>query len=247
MNTNPSYWCGVLPEPHLVAGISEGGIIKAKEPCRKFMDWFPFMRPSINQKGESCVGWSWAHWYTAMRIRFCGTTEFDQGFYLDGHAIWERGREMFWGGDMSGGLYLFQGARAMADLGIIPRDSTVMRVAQDWDSVGMALMQTPIVQGHAIHPGWFRADPASGCIDHAPVAAGANGYHATVRVARLQQENTRFYVLQNSWGEQWSFAGYGVMSEAEDREGLMTPGLYTLQLPEGWQNDDTWKKYLKAA
>lgn len=246
INTNPAYWCGVLPEPEL-PGIDESGIIRAKEPCLTFVDWFPYMRPSINQKGESCVGWSGVHWYTGMQCCHGDSEPFDAGWYLDGDIVHQRGRDMFWNGDRSGGLYIPQGFRAMADLGIVPNDSKIMRVAADWDSVGLALMEAPIVQGHAIHPGWFRPDNLSGCIDHTPFASGQHGYHATCRVARLVQELKRFFALQNSWGDPWAFHGYGVMSEDEDREGLMTPGLYTLRMPEGWQKDETWRKYLKKA
>lgn len=246
INTNPSYWRGVLPEPAL-PGIDETGIIRAKEPCLTYFDWYPYMRPSINQSGESCVGWSWAHWFTAMIIRYSGEDVFDMGWYLDGNKIWERGREMFWNGDKQGGLYLPQGARAMADLGIIPSNSVIMRVAQDWESVGLALLDSPIVQGHAIHPGWFRPDSLSGCIDHGPMASGSNGYHATCRCARLRQEHDRFYVLQNSWGNNWAFSGYGLMSESEDREGIMTPGLYTIRMPADFIGSTTWLRYLKKA
>ncbi|MFA6271380.1 MAG: hypothetical protein WC657_09340 [Candidatus Paceibacterota bacterium] len=245
INTNPAYWCGVIPEPG-VLGVEESGIIKATEPCKEFFDWFPYVRPSINQQGESCVGWSFAHWFTGMQIRYGDPEPFDDGWYLDGQAVWIRGREMFWGGDMKGGLYLPQGFRAAASLGIIPNDSRIMRVAPDWDSVGLALRDTPILQGHAIHEGWFRANTVNGCIDHAPLASGSNGYHATLRVARLIQEaDKRFFVLQNSWGAGWAFAGYGVMSESEDKEGLMQPGLYTARMGPGWITSQEWRKYLK--
>jgi hypothetical protein len=246
MIERPSYWQGVIPEEAL-PGIDDRGIIKAKEPCLRFNDWFPYMRPSLNQSGESCVGWSWGHWFTAMQVRFGDPEPFNLGWYMDGQAIWERGRDMFWNGDKTGGLYLWQGAKAMGDLGIVPADSAMFRVAPDWESVGLALLDAPIVQGHAIHQGWFTPNKQSGCIDHAPMASGSNGYHATCRVARLRQDDTRFYVLQNSWSEAWGFAGYGVMTEAEDREGIMTPGLYTMRLSDGWVNNATWRKYLKKS
>jgi hypothetical protein len=246
INTNPSFWCGVVPEP-VLPGIDEGGIIRAKWPCLKYVDWFPYMRPSINQKGESCVGWGVSHWFTGMQIRYGDAEPFDAGWFLDGDIPWSRGRDMFWNGDKTGGLYLPQGFRAMADLGIVPNDSQILRVAPDWDSVGLALEEAPILQGHAIHQGWFSPDPVSGCINHIPTATGANGYHCTMRVARIVQEINRFFAFQNSWGDTWANHGYGLMSEAEDREGLMAPGLYTLRMPEGWLKDETWKRYLKKA
>jgi hypothetical protein len=247
INTDPAYWCGVIPQP-AVPGVSEHGIIRAKEPCTVFVDWFSYVKPSINQKGESCVGWTSAHWFTAMQIRFGDKQPFEEGWYLDGQIVWERGRDMFWNGDKTGGLYLPQGFKSLADLGIVPNDSIILGVAPDWDSVGLALMETPIIQGHAIHKGWFSPLKTNGCIDHAPMASGANGYHCPLRVARLIQAFMRkFFALQNSWGEVWGFGGYGLMTNDEDKEGLMSPGLYTLRMPAGWTKDETWKKYLKKA
>jgi hypothetical protein len=179
-----------------------------------------------------------------MIKRFADGKAFADGWQLNGHAVWVHGREMYWNGDLTGGLYLPQGLNAMRDLGIIPPETRLVRVASDWDSVGFALLETPIVQGHAIHKGWFTASHENGCIDHEPMASGSNGYHCTMRIARLMQESFRFYALENSWGDDWAYNGYGVMTDAEDREGLMDDGLYTAKMPENWTAWTGWEKFL---
>lgn len=245
VNTDPAYWCGVIPEPPVV-GRSSGDLIRASGPVNESYDWFDFCNPSLNQVGDSCVGWGWAHWLTGMIRRYADGRAFAAELQINGQAIWEKGRDMFWGGTRNGGLYLPQGFEAIRAMGMIPENSVLLRVASDWDSVGLALLDTPIVQAHAIHKGWFEPNPENGCIDHAPMASGSNGYHCTLRVARIRQLNKRFYVTQNSWGAEWGFGGYGVMTAEEDAEGLMSPGLYTALLPVGWAGRRGWEKYLIA-
>lgn len=246
VSTDPAYWRGVIPVP--VSGLpGAGDLVKAKEPVDDYNDWFRHCQPALNQSGESCVGWGWTHWLAAMIRRYVDPAAFLGGWQLDGQAVWRRGREMFWNGTFDAGLYLPQGFAALKDLQMVPSESEIIRVATDWDSVGLALLDTPIVQAHAIHAGWFKARTDNGCLDHEPAASEANGCHCTLRIARVRQDLRKFYSFQNSWGAEWGFGGYGLMTVAEDAEGIMSPGLYTARLPERWKSCDGWKALMVRA
>jgi hypothetical protein len=177
-----------------------------------------------------------------MLRRYAEEDPFKPGDQISGEMIWKRGREMFHRGNMDGGLELPQGFEAMRDLGLIPPESQLLAISPDWASVGYALLSTPLVQGHHVHQGWENPDPKSGCIDHAYAPTAADGYHATLRIGRLVQDGTKFYVNLNSWGPAWGWYGLYIMTEAEDQEGRMPDGPYTANLPAGWTSWEGWKK-----
>lgn len=238
---DPKFWNGVVAEPPLPGARLD---VVAAGPIVGESAWFDWCSPSLNQNGSSCVGWSWAHWMTGMIRRHVDPRAFAGGWQINGQAIWYTGRRMFWNGTTDGGIYLREGLTAARELGIVPPDTALQSVGTDWDSVGLALRATPIVQGHAIHNGWFDPDSESGCIDHEPKASGANGYHATLRIGRLTKDGRNYYVLQNSWGATWGRYGYGLMTVEEDAEGLMSPGLFTAKLPDDWRTWEGWRKCL---
>ena len=208
--------------------------------------WFPFMVPSYNQTGPSCVGHAWANWIEAF-VRFhINPLGIPKGKQIDGEAIWKRGRELFWGGKMNGGLYLSQGFHAAKDLGFLPPDSKLVAVGQDWDSVNAALQTAPLVQGHVINKGWFRASTQSGCIDH-EARPDRSGAHATLLMATLEQPDTagnliRWRVCLNSWGPDRGRFGFFTMAEETWAEQVMEDGPYTAEIPEPWN----WTGYKKG-
>lgn len=247
LSTNPADWQGAID---INAGLLDlpAGIEDADGPqMAPVALWFDFVIPTYNQYGPSCVGESWANWTEAMARRWIGPDAIPDGMQIDGTAIWKRGREMFWGGNMSGGLYLPQGFKAAQDLGIIPPDATLVEVGKDWNSINLALLASPLVQGHRIHKGWFRADRESGCIDHEP-APDNSGAHATLLIGTGIQPDragnpTRWRFLQNSWGARVGRYGFFTMTEAEWFEGIMTAGPFTAEIKDfrAWTG---WKKYL---
>jgi hypothetical protein len=169
------------------------------------------------------------------------------GYQVHGESIWRSGRELFWSGNLGGGLYLPQGFAAAVDLGLLPPDARLVKVGKGWDAVNAALARSPLVQAHYTHPGWFQADTVSGCIDHEP-APDRSAAHATLLVATLERPDvsgapTRWRVLLNSWGAQRGRFGLFTMTEAEWAEGVMADGLYTAEIPDlaAW---DGWKKGL---
>lgn len=209
--------------------------------------WFPFMVPSYNQSGPSCVGHSWANWIEAFLRFHVNPLSIPKGYQIDGEAIWRRGRQLFWGGNMGGGLYLSQGFHAAKDLGFLPSDAKLAKVGQDWDSVNNALQETPLVQGHIINKGWFKANTQSGCIDH-EARPDRSGAHATLLMATLEQPDTagnltRWRVLLNSWGPDRGRFGFFTMSEETWLEQVMADGPYTAEIPDPY-NWTGWKKGL---
>ena len=236
---NPHDWRGCLPS------YCESGIMRSalSEDAKPFA-WYPWALPTINQVGPSCVGQAWANWLELMLRRYVSRTIFAPGEQIDGHAVWVRGRELFYSGRLTGGMQLPQGFAAMMDLGILPPESLLVAVNKNWNSVCRQLAISPMVQGHHIHPGWFRADRVSGLIDHEPIPAQADGYHATLLMGTGMHGDRRFRVGQNSWGCDFANNGYFVMTDEEWFEGVMADGPYTVQLPEGWEKWQGWKEHV---
>lgn len=213
--------------------------------------WYRYCLPSLNQKGSSCVGQAWANWLECMVRRyvpaprqkslvgeFLGT--YTSRWQIDGDKLWAQARKFFYGGDMSDGLTLEQGARAMQRLGWIPPYADLVEVNPDWESIGISLANTPLVQSHQIHQGWFEADPHNGCINHFPAPKKTDGYHATLMIGRAIQDDMQFRVGMNSWGPEWGYKGYFIMTEEEDHEGAMgCPNTFSISQAkfaswEGW-------------
>ena len=209
--------------------------------------WFSCMVPTYKQKGDSCVGHSWANWIEGMVRRWIDPQGIPQGFQIDGGAIWAQGRKMFFNGNMQGGLYIDQGYKAAVALGWIPKESHLVKVPQDWNSVNEFLVASPLVQGHFITKGWFNASTRSGCIDHsAPTTA--RGGHATLLMGTLEQrdtlgELTRWRVLMNSWGPNRGRYGFYTMADSLWMETVIDDCPYTAAI-ENIASWDSWKEGL---
>lgn len=236
---DPSYWCGALARPGIsCVNLESAGASDDGPPPST---WLPHAVPAENQNGDSCVGHAWANWIELMLRRHCGRQVLAEGEQIDGDAIWKYGRQRFWHGDLHGGLYLDQGFWACKELGLLPPGAELVQCLRGWRDQGVALEIAPLIVGHAVHDGWWKPDPKSGCLDHAPVAAGRNGYHATCRIGRLIQGDTHFYQGLNSWGSDWGWHGTFLMTESEDAEGRMSDGPYSAALPQGWESWEGWR------
>lgn len=239
---DPKDWQGAIPESLMYLAGEPLSTIRAdvgEEP--PLFCWFPWCLPTISQRGSSCVGHAWANWLELMLRRY-NMHEFTPDHQIDGYMIWQRGADMFRGGDGSKGLCLNEGFKAMLDLELVPPDSRLVKVANDWESVGSALLSTPLIQGHKVHDGWEDPDPESGCIDHGHKPDAWDGYHCTLRIGRLQQKGQRFYAGQNTWGDHWAWNGLFIMTEEEDKVTGMSDGPLTIQLGTNWQTWEGWKK-----
>lgn len=240
-------WNGALPVPASARSSTPGAALcELPLPAKREVPLYSWIRdvlPAESQNGPSCVGQAWANWLEAMLRRWARGAVPLGRWQLDGERVWRRARELFWNGDLSGGIYLSQGYAALIDLGWIPPDSKLRKIPEDWSSLGVALLEGPIVQAHQVHAGWYRPAPQNGCIDHKPEPTDADGYHATLLIGRsVRMEHgvtTRYLEGLNSWGERWGWHGCYLMTEAEWLEGLMPGGIYTadvyLQKWTGWR------------
>lgn len=207
-------------------------------------NWFEWLAPTTNQRGESCVGQAWANWMECMLRRYVGKAALAPGEQLDGWAIWKKGREMFWNGSLDGGLYLAQGFAAAVELGILPCAARLARVSPHAADLAAALADTPLVQGHLVHEGWYRPLPLNGCLDHAPAPTDAAGGHATLLAGVLRQRGGLYWPFLNSWGADWGWNGLGLMSTEEWQEGWIGDGPVTAILPRGWETHRGWREHI---
>lgn len=224
-------------------GILPGSILTAQPR------WGSFVAVADDQGREpSCVGRAWAGWMEAMLCRYAGEGTFKYSHrQIDASSIWRKGREMFHGGALSGGLHLHEGGQAAIALGILPPGTELVQLTGGWNAVGEALALTPVIQAHGVGAGWYRPDKVSGCIDHTAASdPGRYGYHATLLCERLQDDH-RWLMLQNSWGASWGYHGFGILREDVWRESLIPSGLWTARLPDDWLNHRGWEAFLVNA
>ena len=206
--------------------------------------WSEFANPSDDQgHEESCVGRAWAHWLECMIRRYVAQSAMPVGANLDAHRIWTRGREMFWGGDLSAGLYVHQGLLAMVELGMVPPDSIPMFVTPEAVSMSQVLLSTPVVWAHNVSDAWYRPDTTNGCITP-NVPPGGIGAHCTCYLERLVQNGVAYCLFENSWGGDWGWYGMGMMLEQNAVAYRTANSFYTARLPESWMTWRGWEKYL---
>lgn len=209
---------GCLPgEPVLSDGLSR---VKVPNDDGTMRDWYNEGVPTDAQKLPSCVGRAVAQMLMAIIRRQQGRGAIARGRPIDGDAIWRRGREMFWKGDMSGGLYLIQGIHAAESLGLLRKgEYEVFRPANDLEEIDRYLSISPLLQATATWPAWDRPNPQNGQIARGKPDPYAG--HATVIFDIQKRHGHRYNVFANSWGRGWGRHGYGILTEAMYREAAL--------------------------
>ncbi len=202
---------GCLPGEDLYTALRMGQV-PVPEDDGGMRDWYLETVPTDAQVLPSCVGRSVAQLLMMLRRRKEGRKAITRATVIDGDKIWRRGREMFYGGDMSGGLLLHHGVLAAEDLRYIKKGSYQMiRPANDLDEIDRYLSISPLMQGTATWPAWDWPDGKNG-----QIARGVpNRYagHATVIVDVQRRNGHRYNVFANSWGPKWGRYGYGILTE----------------------------------
>lgn len=235
-------WDGCLARPsnlHRAAGA-----LRSAGELPEAVGWQDYAVPTINQHGPSCCGQAWANWMEMMLRRGIGRDALKEGEQLDGYAIWKRGRELFNGGDLEGGLYLDQGFYAMLDLGIVPPESVLVEIDPDVLAITARLQLTPMVQGHIVAKGWYDPNPENGGLDESIPPRPGDGGHATCLMGFTPQDTQPFIVSQNSWGDDYGLHGYFTMSWNYWMRCYLGSGPCSADLPEGWKSWDGWRKYV---
>jgi hypothetical protein len=156
------------------------------------------LSPRVDDQGArpSCVGQAFGN---AIRIArsLAGLPREE----IDGDSIWVRGRKMYNGGRLSGGLTLLQGMHAAKALDLIPSCVTCVRVALEKSAICEALKRGPIVVANSVHPGWDNLHRDNQAVDESQPFSQGNEGHATC-VFALDQHNGRWMTRhENSWGE----------------------------------------------
>jgi hypothetical protein len=209
-------------------------------------EWYDYMVPTYNQEFPSCVGHATANWIEGMLRKHVSMSALEAGEQIDGDAIWRKAREMFWGGSLDGGLLVDQGFQAAIALGILPRDSVVVRIGSSVAAVSHELLQTPVVQGNAVHDGWARPDPSNGSISLLMPDPFAGHATCVVAVARVDAEHYSLPFL-NSWtnadGSPWGRYGYGQLRDDQWAQCLMDDPA-TCRLPADWTTWRGWERYV---
>lgn len=200
-----SDWQGAkVHDVHSVAPLAADGVLEARS-------WFESSHVATSQIGPSCVGMSVANWVEHMLGQ-----RLAKHLQIDGHKIWRRGRDMFWGGTYNDGLYVEQGVAAAVDLGIIPKAKAVPVLSVGaWNQ---ALAKQPLLQAHWVHQGWEKPNPENGCLDHQYGKTTNQGGHATLMIGMGSQAGKWFLMSQNSWGSTWGKLGFFTMTVDEHLE-----------------------------
>jgi Papain family cysteine protease len=242
----PQWWRDVKWDGCLAWPSNLQKLAAAESPGKLPADvgWYDYSVPTINQLGPSCCGQAWANWMEMMLRRYVGKDCLQPGEEIDGRAIWAKGRELFYGGAQTGGLYLGQGFAAMIALGMIPPKSQLLDVDPSIDAMAAQLQKTPMVQGHVVCEGWYHPNPENGCLDHSTRPGPGDGGHATCLMGLSVKNNTVFWVAQNSWGTDYGWKGYFLMTDSMWKTGYLGEGPCTAALPDGWEQFDGWKQYV---
>lgn len=208
------------------------------------LGWFDYAIPTINQHGPSCCGQAWANWFEMMLRKYVGTDCLAPGESIDGYAIWQEGCNIFNSGNMSGGLLLRQGFYAMRQMGILPPDAQLLSIDPTMEAINAQLKLTPLVQGHIVSEGWYDPNPENGCLDHTKLPKPGDGGHATCLMGQSVDDGIVFPISQNSWGTDYGWKGYFLMTADFWNACYLGDGPCTATMPKGWETWTGWKKFV---
>lgn len=156
------------------------------------------MSPVVADQGNnsSCVGHAFAN-AIAIARRSVGRGKASSS--ADGNAIWRKGRAMYNGGSLDGGLTLRGGLHAAKALGLLDEcDSQTVELSAE--AISEAMRIGPLVVANSVHPGWDNLHPDNDAVDESqPFTPGTHG-HATCAFAFDQHNGLWMVRMENSWG-----------------------------------------------
>lgn len=242
----PSKWNGcIIPIENNASGrdfISP----PSTDNIQVYQEWTNYTLPTYNQCGPSCVGESWANWLECMLRRYVGKDILETEQQIDGYAIWKYGVEKYHDGNYKSGLLLEEGAQSMIALGLIPPESQIKFINRnDYSGICKQLFISPLVQAQIISDAWFKTNTSGQILEDVSTIYAINGGHATLFLEFLFQNNELFPFCQNSWGMEWGYYGYFLMSYEYWIKTEGGPMLCYIELPNRWDKWDGWKKYIK--
>jgi hypothetical protein len=122
---------------------------------------------------------------------------------------WRQARIRWWGGDLSGGLYLNQGILMAKMLAWIPY-AEPLQITPNLEPLARA----PIIAAFRVTEAWHNVS-SQGLLDETASDATI-GYHAQCIMANGDVHiygTTRFVYADNSWGRAHGYRGIDVMTE----------------------------------
>ena len=191
----------------------------------------------------ACAGFATANWIECMVRSIHGKAAISEGQQINGEAIWRKARQMFWGHEPveNGGLFMDQGFKAAIALGILPPNTTVKMQDMNIERLSAILPYQPVLQGTQVSVGWNNPSRENGQIMEA--TPDPLGGHATCIIGLLQQGPTNYILFQNSWGNKWGWNGYGLLTEQQWKDSLISP-LSTAELPWDFETWQGWRDYI---
>lgn len=135
-----------------------------------------------------------------------------KGYQIDGEAIWSHARTMFWGGDMSSGLFVEQPIEAAMAMGLIVGSYHRLTAAQALQM----LTEKPVPVVFEISSQWPNASHKNGYIKPGGLTAG---YHYQLLVGATLNEGKPYIHVLNSWGDYHGWHGIDTLplEEYENR------------------------------
>lgn len=245
----PELWRGCKIRPSITSTIRNGFVQPDTLPET---GWSKYSIPTFNQLWPSCVGQASANWLEHMLRRYIGMDVLAPNEQLDGDAFWRKAREMFYADEdgianYTDGILLDQAFLAMIELGALPKGTHLGRVPTDWNRIYRQLKRTPLIQAHIVHQGWFACNRENGQIGENHKVFPWGGGHATLMVEALTQQRDgvhHHYVMsQNSWGREYGYHGYFLMSLLEWEQCYIDGPMYA-EMPDGWKEWRGWENFV---
>lgn len=208
------------------------------------LSWHKNLTVADNQQEGSCIGRGFA-----ARLEMDILAVLGESWQLDAYAVWERGRQMYYRGDLNGGLSLMQGLNAILDLGIINGDSSSWQgIPLYAQAIHRALQQAALIQAHTAHDGWDpdRLDPDNGAVDESEAFTyGSNG-HCTLGIGWNWHNGVPLIPSFNSWDYGYGQHGVFCMTWQHWLATALDNPILLLVDPDWWRTSKVWRKFIIA-
>jgi hypothetical protein len=170
------------------------------------VEMFKHLIPSDNQMSlPSCCGFAWGN-FLETKMSMQGHKL--KGYQIDSRKIWERGRNMYFNGNMSGGLHLSQGFGACKELGLFD-PYILLENTTSLSDIYKQLKDGPLVTAVVITADWKNPSHDNGYIKPNGTIIGA---HAVLIVGVTIHNHNIYVHLMNSWGSDWGWNGIATLS-----------------------------------
>jgi hypothetical protein len=222
------------PPPRVLNGNIDTGMLPE-------VDWSRFMSVVDDQQEGSCVGRGLG---TNLEIDICRQT--GERWQLDSFLFWRHGREMFYRGNLNGGLLLDQGVASAVDLEVIP-PGCATQIPLDREAINEALQAGPLMQAHSAHDGWMpdRLHPTNGAVDESVAFSYGENGHCTAAMGWDHHNGREMVTSANSWGVKCGPLNGIFTMTFEHWMACALDRPMRLMIPKGWwTKTHAWRKFI---